>query len=149
MSADILDRIQRVRVGKEGKGGLGTRTLHATFGPVGGAAIGSLIHGVGGAELGFMIGAALQNISEQTLVRIMTRADGVNALRLVQNAKTPTALQSALKALTRVAAETGASQQRLASRQQVERMKADAAQLQAKYPTSAPDSLMIAAPDHR
>ncbi len=140
-SADILDRVQRVRVGKSEPRGarmLG-RVAHGAIGPVGGAIVGSLFHGLGGAEAGAMLGAVLQNIPEQFLVRAMTKLDGVQALRAVQAAQTPIQLQVALNRLA-LAAGTGSAAQQ-SSRERLRQLQQEAARLNPSKPVKmrAPD----------
>lgn len=120
-SADILDRIQRTPVGK-GYGenmsrarGL-THAISGAAGPIAGAGIGfALGHGLYGAEAGAGIGFLVQAVGERALVHIMTRVDGVNALKTIEAAKTPAQLQSAMKTLATLAAASSAARQQTKS----------------------------------
>ena len=120
-SADILDRIQRTPVGK-GYGenmsrarGL-THAISGAAGPIAGAGIGfALGHGLYGAEAGAGIGFLVQAVGERALVHIMTRVNGVNALKTIEAAKTPAQLQSAMKTLATLAAASSAARQQTKS----------------------------------
>jgi hypothetical protein len=114
-SADILDRIQRTPVGK----GFGesmsrsrglTHAVSGAKGPVVGAALGGAAgiltgHPLVGAEAGAGIGFLVQAVGERALVNIMTKTDGVTALRALADAKTPEASRAALTTLGGFAAQ--------------------------------------------
>jgi hypothetical protein len=113
-SAEILDRVQRVKVGKgQGEGvsishGL-RRALRGAPGPMTGAVAGGLLGGLHGAELGAVLGWVVQQIGERKLVDVMTKTDGVAALRAVEQAKTPATMRTAMRALAAAAAASGAT----------------------------------------
>jgi hypothetical protein len=113
-AADILDRIQKTPVGR-GAGesmsfarGL-THAVRGYKGPMIGAGIGA---GVGalsgemlrGAEVGAGMGFIVQSIGERALVNVMTKLDGVKALKAVEDAKTPAEMKTAIDKLAIVAA---------------------------------------------
>jgi hypothetical protein len=113
-SANILKRIQGTSTGT-GYGESGSRsraiahTLRGAPGPIVGAGIGGaigLLHGefMTGLEAGGFAGFIAQNIGERALVNVMTKLDGVKALKAVAEAKSPLERQAALKALAAVAA---------------------------------------------
>jgi hypothetical protein len=80
-------------------------------GPLIGAGVGFLLgHGLYGAEFGAGIGFIVQAVGERSLVDVMTRIDGVNALKSIETAKTPAELQTALKTLATVVAASSAGQ---------------------------------------
>jgi hypothetical protein len=115
-SADLLNRIQKVRVGKaEMEGLLHPRALHRALGgakgPAIGAGVGFVLGGLHGAEAGAGLGFLLQHIGERALVGVMTRNDGVVALKALAAAKTAAQYQTAMKTLARVAAASSAAQQ--------------------------------------
>jgi hypothetical protein len=100
-AADILDRIQRNPIGR-GSGesmsmarGL-THAIRGNTGPLIGAGIGAVTGGLRGAELGAGIGFVLQKIGEQGLVRVMTKLNGVKALKSLEEAKTPAQASTAI-----------------------------------------------------
>ena len=114
-SADILDRIQRTPVGR-GSGesmsfarGL-THAVRGFKGPMIGAGIGAVTEGLTGgsvlrgAEVGAGIGFIVQSIGERALVNVMTKLDGVKALKAVEEARTPSQADAALSHLQLVAA---------------------------------------------
>jgi hypothetical protein len=113
-SANILKRIQGTSTGT-GYGESGSRSraiahiLRGAPGPIVGAGIGGaigLLHGefMTGLEAGGFAGFIAQNIGERALVNVMTKLDGVKALKAVAEAKSPLERQAALKALAAVAA---------------------------------------------
>jgi hypothetical protein len=122
-SADILDRAQKVRVGK----GTWGRLAHGSMGPFAGIVAGGLSHGLEGAGVGVLLGLIVQTIPEQFLVRAMTRLDGVRALQAVQAAKTPIQLDVALKRLALAAGVGSAAQQ--GGRERLKQLQAEAQRL--------------------
>jgi hypothetical protein len=111
-AADILDRIQRTPVGR-GSGesmsmarGL-THAIRGNTGPLVGGGVGAVLGGWHGAEFGAGIGFVLQRIGEQGLVRVMTKVEGVRALKALENAKTPAAAKTAVSALVTLGAAGG------------------------------------------
>jgi hypothetical protein len=120
-AADILDRIQRTPVGKGGGGsitrGLG-HVVRGVPGPLIGAGVGGALGAITGglrgafegAGIGAGLGSAAQFFGERMLAKVMTTTDGVKALRAIQAARTPAAMQSAMKSLAAAAAASGAGQ---------------------------------------
>jgi hypothetical protein len=132
-AADILDRIQRTRVGK-GPGesmsvsrGLG-HAVRGAVGPMIGAGAGLVVGGLRGAEVGAGIGFLVQSIGERALVSVMTRVDGVQALKAIEAAKSPSEMQTAIKALAMAAA---------ASKQQVKTLEQLRQEAEQRRPVSA------------
>ncbi len=103
-AADILDRIQRTPVGRgAGESASMSRglahALRGNAGPLIGAGVGGAFAGIRGAEMGAGIGFIVQRIGEQGLVRVMTKLDGVKALKALEEAKTPAESQAAIKTI--------------------------------------------------
>jgi len=73
-----------------------THAIRGNTGPLIGAGIGAVTGGLRGAELGAGIGFVLQKIGEQGLVRVMTKLNGVKALKSLEEAKTPAQASTAI-----------------------------------------------------
>ncbi len=115
-SADILDRIQRTPSGKGAGESLSlsrglTHAVRGNIGPLIGAGIGGTLgliegHPFYGAEAGAGIGFVIQRVGEQGLIRIMTKIDGVKAMKALESAKTPQEGGAAIKTMLALGAAT-------------------------------------------
>jgi hypothetical protein len=114
-AADVLDRIQRTRTGKGAGESMSpsrgvAHAVRGAVGPVVGAGAGLVAGGLHGAEIGAGLGFLVQQIGERALVNVMTRTEGVAALRAIEAARTPAQMRAAvtaLKAAATAAAATG------------------------------------------
>jgi hypothetical protein len=112
-SAEILDRIQSNPVGRGSGESLSlsrglTHAVRGNIGPLVGGLVGGAVgliegHPFYGAEAGAGIGFVLQRIGEQNLIRVMTKLDGVKALKAVEDAKTPDEFNRAKANLLKIA----------------------------------------------
>lgn len=143
-SADVLDRIQRTKVGTgPGSGHMSegralSAALHGSTGPAFGALVGGTFGGWHGLGFGALLGAMVQQFSERAVVDVMTTPGGVKALVALERAMTPTQRALAVQKLTAAVAAQSAARQPAKSPKQ---LQAEAAKLK---PAGATSSLAAA-----